>query len=68
MSSRTFSLANLLSKSTRLLVIQPLVGIGDMLWHKPWIDLLASRCDVTLATKPTVKAKTPAGRRSAEVK
>ena len=58
MSSRTFSLANLLSKSTRLLVIQPLVGIGDMLWHKPWIDLLASRCDVTLATKPTVKATT----------
>jgi heptosyltransferase-2 len=58
MSSRTVNPDTLLSKTSRLLVIQPLVGIGDMLWHKPWIDLLASHCDVTLATKPTAKAKT----------
>jgi heptosyltransferase-2 len=40
----------------RLLVIQPLVGIGDMVWHKPWIDHLADFYDVILATKPTVQA------------
>ena len=40
----------------RLLVIQPLVGIGDMVWHKPWIDYLAEFYDVILATKPTVQA------------
>ena len=40
----------------RLLVIQPLVGIGDMVWHKPWIDYLADFYDVILATKPTVQA------------
>ena len=40
----------------RLLVIQPLVGIGDMVWHKPWIDHLAAFYDVILATKPTVQA------------
>ena len=40
----------------RLLVIQPLVGIGDMVWHKPWIDHLAQSYDVVIATKPTVKA------------
>ena len=34
----------------RLLVIQPLVGIGDMVWHKPWIDYLADFYDVILAT------------------
>lgn len=40
----------------RLLVVQPLVGIGDMVWHKPWIDHLAAHFDVTLACKPTAKA------------
>ena len=42
----------------RLLVVQPLVGIGDMVWHKPWIDHLAAHFDVTLACKPTAKART----------
>ena len=40
----------------RLLIIQPLVGIGDMVWHKPWIDHLSHYYDVILATKPTVQA------------
>ena len=38
-----------------ILVIQPLVGIGDMIWHKPWIDALAARTTVTLAAKPTAQ-------------
>ena len=41
----------------RLLVVQPLVGIGDMVWHKPWIDHLAAHFDVVLACKPTAKAQ-----------
>lgn len=41
----------------RLLVVQPLVGIGDMVWHKPWIDHLAAHFDVILAAKPTAKSK-----------
>ena len=42
----------------KLLVVQPLVGIGDMVWHKPWIDHLAGGFDVILAAKPTAHAKT----------
>ncbi len=42
----------------RLLVVQPLVGIGDMVWHKPWIDHLAAHFDLILACKPTAKAPT----------
>jgi len=38
-----------------ILVIQPLVGIGDMIWHKPWIDALAARTKITLAAKPTAQ-------------
>jgi len=41
----------------RLLIVQPLVGIGDMVWHKPWIDHLAAHFDVVLAAKPTAKSK-----------
>ena len=41
----------------RLLVVQPLVGIGDMVWHKPWIDHLAAHFDIVLACKPTAKAE-----------
>jgi len=33
----------------RLLVVQPLVGIGDMVWHKPWIDHLAAPLDEAIA-------------------
>ena len=46
------------SARKRLLVVQPLVGIGDMVWHKPWIDHLAGGFDVILAAKPTAYAKT----------
>ena len=42
----------------RLLVVQPLVGIGDMVWHKPWIDHLAGSFDIILAAKPTAHATT----------
>ena len=41
----------------RLLVVQPLVGIGDMVWHKPWIDHLAAHFDVILAAKPTAMSE-----------
>ena len=41
----------------RLLIVQPLVGIGDMIWHKPWIDHLAAHYDVILACKPTARAE-----------
>ena len=44
------------SSQAKLLVIQPLVGIGDMIWHKPWIDYLCSHNQVILATKPSVQA------------
>ena len=37
------------SSREKLLVIQPLVGIGDMVWHKPWIDYLCTQNDVILA-------------------
>ncbi len=45
-----------LESSKHILLIQPLVGIGDMVWHKPWIDELVKNNKITLATKPTVKA------------
>ena len=56
MSGVSHSTLSLLSDCQRILVVQPLVGIGDMLWHKPWIDELGARFKITLATKPTVKA------------
>lgn len=40
----------------RLLVIQPMVGIGDMVWHKPWLDAMLARYDVTLMAKPSAQA------------
>ena len=44
------------SRRPRLLEIQSLVGIEDMVWYKPWIDHLAREYDIILATKPTVHA------------
>lgn len=38
-----------------LLIIQPLVGIGDMIWHKPWIDDLIAQNQVILATKQSAQ-------------
>lgn len=49
--------SDIATRRRRLLVVQPLVGIGDMVWHKPWIDHLATRFDVILAAKPTAKSK-----------
>ncbi len=45
-----------LSSAQHILVIQPLVGIGDMIWHKPWIDKLIKDYRVTLMAKPSVQA------------
>ena len=50
------SLSPAFSKAQHILVIQPLVGIGDMIWHKPWIDSLIKDYRVTLMTKPSVQA------------
>ena len=41
----------------KLLVIEPLVGIGDLIWHKPWLDWLAGRFDLWLLAKPTCRAE-----------
>ena len=54
--NRIMSGVSVLSSARHLLVIQPLVGIGDMIWHKPWIDHLARTHKVTLMTKPSVQA------------
>ena len=45
------------SRRPRLLVVQPLVGIGDMVWHKAWIDHLVREYVIILATKPLVHAQ-----------
>ena len=53
-----YTTSPMLSSARHILIIQPLVGIGDMIWHKPWIDALIADYQVTLATKPTVQAPT----------
>ena len=40
----------------KLLVLQPMVGIGDMVWHKPWLDAIAQHYDMTLMAKPSSHA------------
>lgn len=47
----------MISTWRHLLIIQPLVGIGDMIWHKPWIDHLSHTHKITLASKPSVRAE-----------
>lgn len=44
-----------LAQAKHILVVQPLVGIGDMIWHKPWLDKLMQEHRVTLAAKPTAQ-------------
>ena len=46
---------NVIEESGPLLIIQPLVGIGDMIWHKPWLDDLIAQNDVILATKQSAQ-------------
>ena len=36
-----------------LLVIQPMVGIGDMVWHKPWLEQLGMFYNLKLMAKPS---------------
>ena len=40
-----------------LLVIQPMVGIGDMVWHKPWLDEMIREREVILMAKPSSSAE-----------
>ena len=40
----------------KILVIQPMVGIGDMVWHKPWLDEMIARHNITLMAKPSSQA------------
>ena len=44
----------MIAPSPRLAVIQPLPGIGDMVWHLPHIRAIAQAVGhkVTLVTKP----------------
>jgi heptosyltransferase-2 len=46
--------ASMIAPSSRLAVIQPLPGIGDMVWHLPHIRAIAAAAGhkVTLVTKP----------------
>jgi heptosyltransferase-2 len=46
--------------TARLLIIQPMVGIGDMVWHKPWLDaaIASHSFEVILMAKPSSQAKT----------
>ena len=39
-------------KKVKLLIIQPMVGIGDMIWHKPWLDVAIERHEVSILAKP----------------
>ncbi len=41
------------SKKVKLLIIQPMVGIGDMIWHKPWLDVAIERHEVSILAKPS---------------
>ena len=45
-----------IDNSGRLLVIQPMVGIGDMVWHKPWLDAMIREREVILMAKPSSAA------------
>ena len=40
----------------KILVIQPMVGIGDMVWHKPWLDGIIANHNITLMAKPSSQA------------
>ena len=46
-----------LSGTGPLLVIQPMVGIGDMVWHKPWLDAMIREREVILMAKPSSAAE-----------
>lgn len=46
-----------LSEKRHILILQPMIGIGDMIWVKPWIDETIRRHNVTLMVKPSSHAK-----------
>jgi heptosyltransferase-2 len=49
----------MIEPSARMAVIQPLPGIGDMIWHLPHIRAIAAaaRHEITLIAKPRSAAK-----------
>ena len=42
-----------MKKTDRVLIILPVIGIGDVVWVKPWIDEAIKSKEVFLMTKPT---------------
>ncbi len=42
-----------MKKKNRVLIILPVIGIGDVVWVKPWIDEAIKSKEVFLMTKPT---------------
>ena len=42
-----------MKKNKRVLIILPAIGIGDVVWVKPWIDEAIKSKEVFLMTKPT---------------
>lgn len=40
----------------KILILAPMIGIGDLVWVKPWIDAAADQHDVVLMTKPSSHA------------
>ncbi len=42
-----------MKKNNRVLIILPVIGIGDVVWVKPWIDEAIKSKEVFLMTKPT---------------
>ena len=46
-----------LSEKRHILILQPMIGIGDMIWVKPWIDETIRRHNVTLMVKPSSHAQ-----------
>lgn len=48
----------------RILVVQPMVGIGDMVWHKPWLDAMIASHDIVLMAKPSSQSDAVLGEHS----
>ncbi len=42
----------------KILMIQPMIGIGDLIWVKPWIDEAITRHEVIFMSKPSACAAT----------
>ncbi len=47
-----------LAGQKKILIIQPMIGIGDLVWVKPWIDEAILRHEVVFMSKPSACAST----------